>query len=144
MREHMGLFRGKRIDNGEWVEGNLLIFKRYSTDIDHYYILPIGTIYGYDDLLLMAWEVDPDTVGECTGLRDKNGKLVFEGDILDCKGGMYERCKVIFNEFCSAFQLMCKDGFSDFFLCSINHAHMVVIGNVHDNPELLKGGEGDG
>lgn len=140
MREHMGLFRGKRIDNGEWVEGFYIAHLKSA-----HYIIPCrtgGYASIYHGFYVHKWyEVDPDTVGECTGLRDKNGKLIFEGDILDCKSGMYERCKVIFNEFCSAFQLMCADGFSDFFLCSIDYTEMEIIGTIHDNPKLLKGGE---
>lgn len=126
MREHMGLFRGKRTDTGDWVEGVYMP----AVDNDPPYIFR-------SPRYAMGYEVDPDTVGECTGLKDKNGKLIFEGDVLDCKSGMYERCKVIFNEFCSAFQLMCADGFSDFFICSIDHTHMEIIGNIHDNKELL-------
>ena len=82
MREHMGLYRGKRKDNGEWAEGYLS--KRPSAihigDYCPWYIsvppLDPDDDGGY-------YNVDPDTVGECTGLSDKNGKLIFEGDICD-------------------------------------------------------------
>lgn len=140
MREHIGLFRGKRIDNGEWVEGWLVIKKDPLLEITYCFILAYGKGESY-----VTWHpVYPTTIGECTALRDKNGKLIFEGDVLECKCGLSPSCKVIFNEFCSAFQLMTAEGFSDFFLCAFDHTHMEIIGNIHDNPELLKGGEGDG
>ena len=79
MREHMGLFRGKRIDNGEWVEGYLFgVWEKA-------YIL-WGTTNGVPNML----KVDPDTVGECTSLRDKNGKLIFENHKLKSDGEVYE------------------------------------------------------
>ncbi len=149
------LFRGKRCDNGEWVQGCLVKFGKESfTDDDRYGIMDKtvlvakthknhcgSLVFGYCDYVyhnIRIAEIIPKSVGQLTGLTDKNGKKIFEGDILDCKSGLYDRCKVIYNEFCSAFQLECADGFSDFFLCSINHKEMEIIGNIHDNPELLE------
>lgn len=92
MREHMGLFRGKRIDNGEWVWGNLL-----SCD-ERYFMLPANNIETWNtDWLTKGQyifgrfvEVDPDAIGECTGLRDKNGKLIFEHQKFKYEGELYE------------------------------------------------------
>ena len=126
------LFRGKS-DLLGWVEG------WYCPEVKwggHHF--PVGITHKTKEGWLDDVVVIPETIGQFTGLTDKNGKKIFEGDVLDYKSGLYERCKIIYNEFCSAFQLECADGFSDFFLCSINHKEMEIIGNIHDNPELLE------
>lgn len=134
------LFRGKRCDNGEWVQGFYIRADHHwhKHGIHKDWITLGASANGGQFALHNKYAVKAETVGQFTGLTDKNGQKIFEGDVLDCKSGLYERCKVIFNEFCSAFQLMCADGFSDFFLCSINHKEMEIIGNIHDNPELLE------
>ncbi|MBR2927534.1 MAG: hypothetical protein IKC24_00045 [Oscillospiraceae bacterium] len=129
------LFRGKRTDNGEWVEG----FYVGDTGDGCHEICDINSGTGH------RVEVDPDTVGECSGVPDKNGKRIFEGDILlldDLKGF------VNYGTGCFCVRMQHPD-----YLCRNNPAidivlneypGLEVIGNIHDNPELLKGGTGNG
>lgn len=146
MREHMGLYRGKRIDNGEWVAGTLILWRNGDAEIC------VAATEFADEM--NKYLVAPDTVGECTGLRDKNGKLIFEGDIISIRfEGDYEppsapdvwyaNAKVIWQ----AEHLGWYANFGGYDELSMweydNPDDVVVIGNIHDNPELLKGGEGD-
>ena len=146
MREHMGLYRGKRIDNGEWVEGAYMP-SYYSSRYGK-----VAAIFINDDVLCKTYRypVDPDTVGECCGgLRDKNGKLIFEGDICQIKNHPFidETPFVIeWNDF--AYNGWTWKDFDEISAVGAftkgAAAFSEIIGNIHDNPELLKGGEGDG
>ena len=124
------LFRGKRIDTGEWVQGQLTGFV----------IAECSKGAWIDGVLsCLAYEVDPDTRGQCTGLRDKNGALIFEGDIV----GINDFKIVIkWNKSTSSFygHDVKRDKTSDhlaYFNC------YEIIGNIHENPELLNGGDGE-
>ena len=136
MREHMGLFRGKRKDNGEWVEG--VYMPAVDNDPPYIFRSPKYT---------MGYEVDPDTVGECTGLKDKNGKLIFEGDIVQYYGTY--ALEVFIEEghaktrwFDTVTNSKCVELFFGYDEEALGEVE--IIGNIHDNPELLKGGEGNG
>lgn len=120
------LFRGRRTDNGEWVYGYVC---RYGwTGKENTYIVP-----NYASALYSV-EVDPKTVGQYTGLVDKNGTKIFEDDIILLRSDE-EPYQVVFDEACfhvydsSVCYIM--DNFYDY--------EMEVIGNIYDNPELLGG-----
>ena len=142
------LFRGK-MDNGEWVYGSFCMDAREQFNglcgVD-------GFIRLYDKAKgkMQTYEVDRETVGQYTGLMDKNGKRIFEGDIVAQNWYDYDEPrddsfgKVVFCEYDCSFSVMDvnKDGFMPLGRCGSYHWEVEVIGNIHDNPELLKGGEG--
>ena len=117
------LFRGKPLGklDEEFVYGSLGVI---STDLVAIYQCEEY----YEDIKTL---VDIGTVGQYTGLTDKNGKKIFEGDIVECNGGFYQ---IVFEDGCfGAYQ----DEHYFFTLFSL-YVAVEVIGNIHDNPELLK------
>lgn len=133
------LFRGKRKDNGEWVEGFYGI-DTICTEQDTYLSTVISKIPKriYD---CESWEVDPETVGRYTGAIDKNRTKIFEGDIVT---GYFNYEKIIGYIFYggNAQFFIQRDGILGIGLDNAD-CWLGVIGNIHDNPELL-GGENNG
>ena len=128
------LFRGKRLDNGEWVQGDL------NQWIDAVYI-SADNAYSYSKT---NWLVDTATVGQFTGLTDKNGTKIFEGDIVTCQtkyGADVGQVIFAMGRFCvwwhSEYHYPKN---SKMITCYDINSKTKVIGNIHDNPELLKGG----
>ncbi len=124
------LFRGKRIDNEEWIEGKLLV-DNLIVPVNLEFKVKVGCIYGY--------EVIPETVGQYTGLCDKNGVKIFEGDIV-----VWDYDKVDFDGAThSTPELVRWD--KDYCGFIVNYDDMGtidkncrVIGNIYDNPGLLE------
>lgn len=117
-------FRGKRLDNDEWVYGDLI----HIDDSD------IGIVTDYDHW--QGCRVDPETVGQFSGLLDRNGKEIYEGDILCCKDDPDFLPETIeFDEGC----FMAKDGYTSVPISTIDTRYRVIIGNIHDTPDLLNG-----
>lgn len=152
------LFRGKRIDNGEWVQGfyckHDTVKVCFTTDdpkSKHLIILDGFCDWGFEPPL-QGVEVDPATIGQFTGLTDKNGKLIFEGDIIHAHYANVKTAEfveeVVFNNgrFCGLFNeaeatmwTTLPDGVPH--LPQDKSVYMdwcEVIGNLHDNPELLE------
>ena len=133
MREIKILFRGKRIDNGEWIEGSLLGID-WCDKPSTYSIAPNTPVSVF-------YSVIPETVGQYTGLTDKNGVRIFEGDIVSLvkhDGLIY---KVVYVP--CRYELVNSKGVNCFVLDIYKSENIEVIGNIHDNPELL-GGENNG
>ena len=156
------LYHAKRTDNGEWIVGfyHWTNWRNPQTgdvvEVTHS-ILPID----YQD----SYHVDPSTICQCTGLKDKNGKLIFENDILMCNGNKKDLCKVCFGEFkvldienmvdvdivqgwyyepletdwVSKCEPFCHEmPLTNYYL---ERMDADVIGNIFDNQELLEVGE---
>lgn len=130
------LFRGKRADNGEWVYGNLFIpdYPDYPTEIC------IGT-----NIVRITYDVIPKTVGQFTGLIDKNRKKIFDGDIAKFKR-FGDTCigKIIFNQKTGGFEFWWNVTVGAYGEKATYRANLSVcddievIGNIHDNFELLE------
>ncbi|MBR6617951.1 MAG: hypothetical protein IKL00_08810 [Oscillospiraceae bacterium] len=129
------LFRGKRKDNGEWVEGYYVCVGG-----KYHYILTgqIDLMSGYPRFIYC--EVIPETVGQYTGLTDKNGKKIFEGDIVRFRtqtSVFKPSFLVMWHEETARFIVAIKDGVRAYPMDKTWKYE--IIGNIHDNPELLKG-----
>ena len=129
------LFRGKQIDNDEWVEGYYVCLYDTKGHKTH----RIYTGYAETDCgdYYPEWfEVDPETVGRFTGLTDKNRERIFEGDVMEFKayGILYRGVVTIKSGNAGVF---CEGG-SPFLDDAIKRYNAVKIGNIHDNPELLE------
>ena len=131
------LFKAKRLDNHDWILGFLSVHKT-----GKYFIRPIG------GSALSSEEVDPTTICQCTGLKDKNGNLIWENDIVeigeheDTVNGLY---KVIYceNAHCYALKRSVDFHYNFFTFSDLNgfETSSKVIGNIFDNPELLESEE---
>lgn len=144
------LFKAKRIDNGEWVEGYYVYCRKR-----HYILQVLNKAIGFDEREYEWVEVDPDTICQYTGLTDKNGKKIWENDILrysyDYDGSPFlkdgEEIKyrvgaVFWSEWRGSWAV-CVQGNkkctnNDVFKYNRNPNRTEVIGNIFDNPELLE------
>lgn len=141
------LFRGKRADDGEWVYGNLF----YDPDLEQTQILYFEydlTYYG-EDRESKGGIVDSCTVGQYTGLTDKNGRKIFEGDIVRRSNRNGQKTISYVVEWCSdccMFVLDCIDFDMEFDMdFTVYYGNeFEIIGNIHDNPELVRKDEENG
>lgn len=132
------LCKAKRADNGEWVQG-YLIYSFTGVPI-------IVTEYDHILMLITRYEVDPKTICQCTGLKDKNGKLIWENDIVKDKNGnfykaiwqnnYYQYCWVCIKSNIELFVGGKRDLWS-----VVENLEIEVIGNIFDNPDLLESEE---
>lgn len=126
-------FRGKNLETGEWLYGNLQVPSKE------------GVPYYMWDKEKFQCKVDPETIGEFTSLKDKNGKEIYEGDILSFAWGIEPDVSSPSNDYLEVrfvrgvFAFLWNGNLDD--ECptgSPTHEWATVVGNIHDNPDLIK------
>ena len=140
-------FRGKRVDNGEWVHGNFVLYKHMG-EVKHIIVTDWAQVY------VNSHYVIPETVGQYTGLYDRDGVEIYEGDVMHNRSIIPQWDKDLIDEIQAV--VLIKDGMTriegwnenGYIGEEINRAHygclllspeiFEIIGNIHDNPELLE------
>lgn len=120
------LFKAKRIDNGEWVQGYLygIWEKRY-------------ILWGMTNDVPNMIEVDPSTICQCTGLKDKNDKLIWENDVVKINNSKVNTL-ITFRDF----EIICTIPNEKYYKHRLEYdTEYEVVGNIFDNPELLESEE---
>lgn len=137
------LFKAKRIDNGEWVQGNILLDIEKNKPSETYRIYPVDHV----DICRI---VDETTICQCTGLKDKNGKLIWENDVVkkefytdyDAFSNSEEYIGIVKVSNCAwvieTIRDECIRPIFEAMLYSEDVEHFEILGNVFDNPELLE------
>ena len=149
------LFRGKRKDNGEWIEGYYAIQSNHACfahELKHQHFIFKDVCLDFNLGGLQNFEVIPETVGQYTGLTDKNGKKIFEGDMIKPFDDVIDKMVV---EFCHGQFLLCLYGERGYMAeygweesgnygcfeaepLSSYGIEIEVIGNIHDNPRFVE------
>lgn len=120
------LFKAKRLDNGEWAEG--YVVKYGFTGKERWYIVP-----SYASALY-AFEIDEKTICQCTGLKDRSGKLIWENDIVKINNSKVN-VLITFRDF----EIICTIPNEKYYKHRLEYdTEYEVVGNVFDNPELLE------
>ena len=132
------LFRAKRVDNGEWIEGNYVKAELIHDEGYEHYIIETMR-HG------KTYEIDPETLCQYTGLKDKNGNMIWENDIVRCNRREKEaKYKVVWDKTYADFRIEKINGLGVVPICieegsiPVFGRHYECIGNVFDDPELLK------
>lgn len=144
------LFRGKRVDSGEWVLGQVVIRPDHDDGCEKYFICETEHRFiRCLNKMPCTYEAIPETVGQYTGLKDKNGKRVFEGDILASRwddsphetiAGVVKYgnfncscCDGVYGWYCEGGDIRRLDDRIGWF----DGEQLYLAGNIHDNPELI-------
>ena len=134
------LYRGRSVDNGAWVEGN-----RIDDGVTgQVFIHAVGNSVNESDkvgeegrLQFVALEVDPSTICQCTGLKDKNGKPIWENDIAQYRDCVVDNYVIAWESGKACFEYQ-QYGCSIMNFEELIGMEVEVIGNIFDNPELLE------
>lgn len=138
------LFKAKRVDNGEWEIGSLIALPTGEYEISNKCNNPPDCDPMWDKVVI-THRVDPSTICQCTGLKDKNGKLIWENDICDRKEEYPEIVKYNNGDWTLDYSYL-KGKESGYCYCNLGfyvleRKCVEVIGNIFDNPELLESEE---
>lgn len=128
--------------NNVWVTGNLIVSN------EKYYIHPVGNVVNVKNetgRIIVMHEVIPDTICQCTGSKDKNGKLIWENDIIECKDGKHNfQTQIEWDAYSAGFIFQDTETSAvelDAITANGLYSESKVIGNIFDNPELLESEE---
>lgn len=142
-------FRGKRTDTGEWVFGDLI--HGVGSKHGRMYILPVTNIYPKGCNELDGWEVIPDSIGQLIGIIPNtsmyvdNQQELYEGDLFTC-GNSKTVYQTVYDG-CGEYYGISNEGdkYGPYTVrlsrSNIKNQNIKVVGNIHDNPELLEGGK---
>lgn len=143
------LYKAKRVDNGEWVQGYL-----FNDGFENGRVFVGGfVIEKYNGTACDEWtvtginfyEIDPNTICQCTGLKDKNGNLIWENDIIECKNRKHNfQTQIEWDAYCAGFIFQDTQTSAvglDVITANGLYSESKVIGNIFDNPELLESEE---
>lgn len=131
------LFKAKRVDNGEWVEGYFVKAKWYLDEKEIYVIIPTDVCF-FPHCEISEWhEVDSKTICQYTDLKDRNGNKIFEGDVVKCQDVIG---RIGWHKTHLAYTILANiNGNMQYFYIEENlSSDIEVIGNIFDNPKLVE------
>lgn len=142
--EERYLFKAKRLDNEEWVAGHYVKgLDMYAKEV-HLIFEPTTIFYSSGET--DGWsEIDPSTICQCTGLKDKNGRLIWENDIIECKNRKHNfQTQIEWDAYCAGFIFQDAETSAvglDAITANGLYSESKVIGNIFDDKELLESEE---